>query len=633
MNSFLGVMSFDDRPPDEVSFRKAAESLTGPKLDVAYLATECGGFLQARWTDAVGNATVKPTTVEHGRFVILWDGRIDNRRELASLFGADSKQADRWGDAEYAVRAYLRWGNACVSHILGDFAFAVWDERERRLFCARDPMGIRPLYYRQEPGRVLVASDALPIARLTHGVTPNESLLALYVRAKPGSPHETFFSGVSQVPAGHTATMTERALNVNRYWEPNPWDRNKYASLDECAEHFLDVFDAAVRARLNGAQTVGISLSGGLDSTSIACSAARLIPEMPDGGVTFKAFSSVFEQVQSADESAFIRDVQHKMGLDVHYMAADQFWGWNALKNEGVWSQPYPIPFMARHEALLNEAQNQGCSAMLTGEGGDELLYQGLPHLADLIRDRRIREFRHEFNHLMPVSKRMFLKSVVLWMMPAMVLRSYDKARPKENLNTWLNERKIGQAEGPAYPVRPPHDRRRGSLHADVVYTAVVNVSRSPFLVYLTEAYRRHGIEARHPFFDLRVIDFLTRMPPEFKFRHGRSKYLLRYALRERLPESILQRREKTHFTDVTLIGLRNGALRLKNLVASGYARDHGWIDYLEFERCFSLAQSGDAEHAARLARLISLEAWARQPTLIELLRNNDAGAVSTRSG
>lgn len=628
MNSFLGMVQFDKRPPDETSLRSAARFLTGPNLGMASRGTESAALLQVRWGNAI-EQQVEPLVSDDQRLAMVWDGRLDNRDELCSTLRAYPSETANWSDAKFALKAYQRWGEVCAKYLVGDFAFAVWHEHERRLFCARDPMGIRPFYYREEPGRILFGSDIQPIRWLADSrLGFNKGLLALFLRGMFGSPHETFISGVSQLPAGHSMTVTRGAINFTRHWEPNPFEPITHKTLDEYVDHFLDVFDTAIRARLRGTQPVGISLSGGLDSTSIACSVSELERRTPNHPWRLIGLSSVFDEIKSADESEFIRAVESQTGIDTHFMTADELWGWKPVGgSDHWWSQPYPIPFMARHDALLSAARGHGCTAMLTGEGGDELFYQGFSHMVDLLRNRRFREFRHEYNHLYPASRREVFKATAHWVAPTVILKGYDWMKPRKARAPWLNESRIRRDQGAAHSVRS-RDRKNASLYADSEYVGIVNIARAPFLPYLTEAYRRHGIEARHPFYDRRVVEFLSRIPPELKFQHGRTKYLLRYAMRQRVPESILLRQQKTHFSDSSLVGLRRETPRFLRLVEKGYAHRQGWVDFAEFERCLALAQEGHLPFASRLATVIAMEVWAQQHQTTNFVRNNEPGAV-----
>lgn len=614
MNSLLGVICFEGRPPTESAVKAAAEGLTGPKLDVGCVTTESGTVLQVRWSDAIAGS-VRPTTAGAGRYVLLWDGRIDNRDELSSALGGSAPSAVEWTDEELVLETYQRWGESSFSRFVGDFALVIWDTKERRVVCARDPMGIRPLYYRWEPGRFIFASDAAPIVKLS-GRSPryNDGLLALYLEGKLGPVEETYFEGVSQVPARHVLTATGHGTKAFAYWEPDAWSTFRYSDAGEYIEHFQAIFDKAVASKLRGRQPVGLSLSGGLDSTAIACTGAGLVHLNSDTSTRIQAFSSVFSKIKSADESEHIRAIEKKCKIDVRYIVADEFWGWKPVESHGnCWNQPYPIPFMARHEALLATARAQGCRSILTGEGGDELLHRGFPHLIDLLRTRRIRDLRHEYGHYTEASRKEFQKVLLLWLAPRWIRRLYDRLKPEEKKLPWLNSQALQRDAAPFRPVEPPMPKG-GSLHGYTVYVGMVNLGRYPHLAYMTEMYRRHGIEARHPFFDQRVVEFLIRTPPEMKFQHGRSKYLLRTAMADRVPSSVLQRRHKTNFDDVQLLGLRREADRLSRMVRTGYAVERGWIDADTFDRSLQQAIAGNRLYASGLAKVISLEAWSQQP-------------------
>lgn len=205
-----------------------------------------------------------------GGIVVAADARIDNRDELAQQLGLDAPLLD---DAAIVQAAWLAWGAACLDRLVGDFAIVVWNERERELFAARDPLGLRPLHFTRLGDGVGLASVAPMLVDLpgVRGIDPIRA--AQRLAGVAAEPHRSYFEGVSRLPPGHMLRAAAGTVAVSRYWTWRP-ARLHYRRDDDYVEHFRALFDAAVRARLRSAPAVAALLSGGLDSAAMTAVAA-----------------------------------------------------------------------------------------------------------------------------------------------------------------------------------------------------------------------------------------------------------------------------------------------------------------------------------------------------------------------
>ncbi|HEY4597505.1 MAG TPA: asparagine synthase-related protein, partial [Thermoanaerobaculia bacterium] len=212
--------------------------------------------------------------IEPEGFRVLLDGRLDNRPELiARLSPAKGLEAS---DAEILLAAYLEWGDACVDRLLGDFAFAIWDAGRRRLLCAVDPLGIKPLHYAQVGSLICFASDAVQVLR--HPAVPdgyNEVEIAAYLAGGCEDPERSFFAAVHKLGPGRRLVVEKGGLRAERYWSPAP-EEIRYPRDEDYVDRFRELLQRAVTDRMRGAGSfVGIAMSGGLDSTSVAALAQR----------------------------------------------------------------------------------------------------------------------------------------------------------------------------------------------------------------------------------------------------------------------------------------------------------------------------------------------------------------------
>lgn len=561
----------------------------------------------------------QPLVSTDGNYAITCDGRVDNRAELIQALQGRAPASAETSDAELVLHSYIAWGAGCLKHIVGDFAFVIWDGPQQQLFCARDPMGIRTFYYYLDQSRFVFASDIRSVqAGASVPQELNQLMTALYLLGRFNEGEQTFFNGIFQIlPAQYLVISRDRVIK-EAYWEPDPWEPIHYARREEYIEHLQQALYEAVRCRLRAVSPVGLSLSGGMDSTSIACAAACLISQGQAPGTELRAFSSVFTDFPSVDEREYIRKVLERWEIEGHYTYADGLWGFRPLQNAAApLNRPYPLPFQARHEARLLCARELGIRVMLTGEGGDELLNPGIWYLVDLLKGLRWGALRHELRYVTPDSRRSFRKTAfqfyksALWdLVPSPAKQVYRKLHPRETPE-WLSERFIRQSGALEHEViRPPKPKSR-SLYRQSQYNGCISLPRLPFLPYLTEMYARYGIEPRHPFLDRRVIEFLIRVPPHLKFSGGYTKLLLREAMEGLLPDEVRLRVAKTHFLDVFKQGVQQEQGRIGTLLKEGYLVKAGWVREQSVKTLLDRFLAGEPGLNSYLVALVTLEEWA----------------------
>ncbi|MGH9577293.1 MAG: asparagine synthase-related protein, partial [Terriglobales bacterium] len=217
----------------------------------------------------------QPLGDESDQFVLVLDGRLDNREELRAAIEAAGGRLRDDTDAELVLKSYECWAEDCPKHLLGDFAFAIWDVRRRRLFCARDPLGNKPFFYRCDGKTLAFASEIQPLFE-DPGFLPrvNLKLLGMFLCLDYGDFTETLYQDVCRISAAHSLSVEGGALRKLRYWDVDPDGSLSYSTDAQYSEHFLELFRSSVRAKLRANGAVVAALSGGLDSSSIVCTAA-----------------------------------------------------------------------------------------------------------------------------------------------------------------------------------------------------------------------------------------------------------------------------------------------------------------------------------------------------------------------
>jgi asparagine synthase (glutamine-hydrolysing) len=293
---------------------------------------------------------------------IIADVRLDNRDDL--LARLPDRPASTLSDAELILRAYEAWGDDAPVHLLGDFAFVIWDPGRQRLVCARDPAGQRALFYRSDRATFAAASEIQQLLQdPTVRLVPNEErildhLVPLNIHRIERDQAATFYQGIYSVPAGHVLVVDREAVRARRYWQLEPPAELRYRRDDEYAEHYLALFSEVVRARLRSSRPVGVLLSGGLDSSSIVAVAQELYRSGRAVDRGFSSLSFVFDGLE-CDEHGLIGDLQAKYGFEARYIAYPTIGGWLHPTSDGFLESPNMGLFELRH-AIFGAATRAG---------------------------------------------------------------------------------------------------------------------------------------------------------------------------------------------------------------------------------------------------------------------------------
>lgn len=490
-----------------------------------------------------------PKTQFSSRGSIVAAARLDNRAELSDALALARPERAGIDDDELILRAYERWGGDCPLHLQGDYAFAIWDAAERLLFCARDAVGARPLYYSLGPGRRFAfASDigaVLAAPGLEDRLDDDYVVATLMGGAPPGS-DGTFYSAVRSLPPGHSISVSAGAERIRRWWRPEDAPPVRLGSDGDYAREFLELYRLAVRDRLRDSHPLGVHLSGGLDSSSIAALAAR---ELRPSGRRPEAFcwhpppddSLAGEE---AAEYRLIESICAQEGLEPRYHSVSAEHMLARLRLDGA-------RFPDRDGTLLHESLVQrsaaelGVRVILSGWGGDEVASNsGAGYYAELLRGGRFGQLLQEARRVSNRPWRFVARHAVLPQVHfraadivAGILRGKIHRRPGKNLVHPALAREFSGR-------RNPNHRAKG-----VRQTQLANLGRG-HLARRIEDWAAHGarmgIEYRYPLLDRRLLEFVLGLPAE-QFRHGRrSRWFMRRALRPVLPEDILERSVKS---------------------------------------------------------------------------------------
>jgi asparagine synthase (glutamine-hydrolysing) len=438
------------------------------------------------------------------------NARIDGREELIQKLKLPVKEPPT--DEELILNAYKTWGEDCVKHLIGDFAFAIWEERSQRLFCARDHFGVKPFFFTHLDGHFNFSSS-LNALRLDRRVSDalNEIAIGDYLLFGVNQDHSTTtFKDIQRLPPGHTLTVADNAVKIRRYWTPSIPADVRFRDNESYVERFSELLSRAVADRLR-TERVAISMSGGLDSTSLAAIAHE--------HSAVAAFTVVYDTLIPDEERHYSTVAAMHLGIPITHVVADRY-----SLFDGEMDQPEPF-LVSPQTGQFNDLLRLGAGfspVALTGYDGDVLMHEPQPSRFR-IRTR---------------IKRMLRKQDQDDLFPEWIDESFVR-------QTSLRERWKQFWSTPVYSGKRP---------------AAMRALNSKIWTALFEGYdpasTKLDLEVRHPFLDLRLVEYLLAIPVSPWCVH---KHILRRAMNGKLPPAVLNR-PKTGLAGDPALQLARGA-------------------------------------------------------------------------
>ena len=583
------------RSPDGASMAAAHHAVLGMAL---------------RATTARERAAAHPLNDPDAGVWLVADARIDNREELARALGLGSPPPS---DAELLLLGVTRFGSRLASRLEGDFAFIAWDERNRVLTAARDAMGLRPLFWRATGGGILLASevDALLDGGGAAQVEPATVLDFLLRRA--GTVDRTFFHGIQRLPPGHVLEASKEGVRDLGHARP-PRLHPQPPPRGEEVDGFRRRFRAAVAARIESDGPVVLALSGGLDSSAIACMAEDLHREDARGRAPLILASSIFRGFQ-ADETPFLEAVLAQVRFRCER--------WDASTAPPAVPDPLPRahpvrdPMAGGAVRVLEVARAQGSRVLLTGLGGDELLFEG-GVLEDLARHGRLFSLAWETLRGRPYTAtpghRLFARALRS-ASPSWARHAFRAIRPRRAARppAWL---------GPALlPLWPPHDPPRPDPVPSRVQANLRGLLAGEDIFMAVEATElaaaRAGLQLRLPFLDRVLAEWVHAIAWEQRLPDGLMKRLLRDAMAGIWPEKQAQRREVAIADDYLAWSVSRSARLLASRVEGLRWEAAEYYAHSEATRLLASLVGGGASTDWRrwleFWDIVALESWLRR--------------------
>lgn len=568
----------------------------------------------------------QPMTNEDGTLHITYNGEIYNHANFRASLEAKGHRYSTHCDTETILHLYEEHGEACIEHLRGMFAFAIWDQRHRQLFIARDRLGVKPLYYYVDADGSLFFGSEIKTLFAAGAVKPEVNYGALpdYLANHATSGEETMFRGVKRLLPGHTLLWRDGQLSIKRYWDVSfeKYDSDGRSDADYIQE-WGELFRTAVRLRLMADVPLGMFLSGGIDSSAIAAVMSGMVDE------PIKTFSVAFAE-REANELEYARIVARAFGTNHHEIVVrpEEFF---AELPRLVWHEDEPLAHPSSVALyFVSKLAAQHVKVVLTGEGSDELLagygryrktifnislgmrYTSLTpaslraaigrQIAGLPAGSKVgQKLRRTFLSLAPDIESIYFDNFAV----------FPRAMQPQLLSGETRDR-VGAID-PYAGVRAVLDQTDADSMLDRLLYADIKTYLHELLMKQDQMSMAASVESRVPFLDHKLVEFTSALPERLKLRGWTTKYVLRQSMKGILPEAVLSRAKMGFPVPIGSWFRGSYSSVLDEYVLGERAMKRGFFDPDFVRGLVKRHQVGGENHSERLWALVNFEIWLRQ--------------------
>ena len=443
---------------------------------------------------------------------------------------------------ELLIALFRKEREQTPSLLEGDFAFVVEEDTDL-FFCARDHLGMASFYYTFLEGDFLWDSSLTALLKQL-SLPPEVDMQAMYEFAHHAAitSDKTMYTGIFRLPPGHYMWVKNHKATVTRYWEPASIKTDYSLSFEEAEQHFVSLFTKAVMSRIPENEAVACELSGGFDSSSILCSAHK-------NGVELLPFSMHFTD-PSCNENRYINSVLKSTGLQGYGTNCDSIDYKETYNMEFNYRLTPHWPIWITYTMfapMYKQIRAKGITTILTGQMGDQILWEDSEVIWEWLRRFKFRTFWKEFSYL--PNKRNVLKNQLIQLLKPWQVRILKRLLGKE---VEVKEKELLLPSD----YRPYIEER--SFSSEVQKSMIDTLTSSSYCMYIdSSVYKsmqeKYGISFQHPFADISLVEFMLSLPPEYKYSMGNSRHFHGHAMKGILPEEIINRREKGEFSVILL--------------------------------------------------------------------------------
>ncbi|MEM7817922.1 MAG: asparagine synthase (glutamine-hydrolyzing) [Candidatus Aenigmatarchaeota archaeon] len=536
---------------------------------------------------------------------VVHNGEIYNFLELREELIKLGHNFYTKSDTEVIVHAYEEWGINCLEKLNGMFAFAIWDKKRKTLILVRDRFGIKPLYYYANGKKFVFASEIKAILQdKSIPLMPNEKAIYKFlVYGFNDDEEETFFEGIKRLLPAHYMIVNEKGIKIKRYWELKTGKRLKnLKNEDKIAEHLYNLLEDSIKKHLISEVPIGTCLSGGIDSSVIVCIINKLLKENNNLvkviGKMQKTFSAVYKD-KKIDERKYIEKVVKFTRVEKNYTFPSSKKLWKDLKRIIYFQdEPFLSPSIYAQWEVMKLASKK-VKVLLDGQGGDEIFAGYIPYYGiyfrNLLKEKKYFQLLKEF-----------LLSLDLTL--PFVFRYFSQKKIENEIKKMLNEKFVKKYE------KKVKSKWIGDDLAKFLHLEITKTSLPRLLRYEDRNSSAFSIEARVPFLDHRIVEYVFSLPISMRIKNGWTKYILRKAVKGIIPEKIRWRRSKIGFA----VPEKKWLLELKDKITKVFiSKEFGSRKYFNQEEIvkkfkeFCEGKLGE-EYGRIFWRILILEFWFR---------------------
>ena len=541
------------------------------------------------------------------RNVISFDGRLDNHKELSETLGLDRTGTS---DSTIVLAAFRHWGEECFAQLCGDWALALWCEREQTLYLARDHAGTRTLYFSRQNGRFLWSTHLDTFLHSGMEFRPSEEYVARYLAGCPIQDW-TPYEGIRSVRPAHFHAIRDDAEFAAAHWSPAATVTIRHKADTDYEQNFLTLFFQAVERRTGPGAQVLAELSGGMDSTSIVCVSDFLRRRSDPASELLDTVSYYDDSEASLDERRYFTITEArrgKSGTHIEMAFSDRTFSPHA-SSKGIYAVPGADSLSIVREQRFDECVwTRGYRSILSGIGGDELLGgvpDPFPELSGYLRSGELRKLLVQGVAWSLVDREPLIATLVRTLRHTTEVYSHSSfINPAPQ---WLGRTLRGLTDAGRRPWKEMFARWKHAprqLENERTWRAVMETLPHLFPRLLSRP------EYRYPYLDKDLVNYLHGVPSDQLLRPGRRRSLMRRALVGIVPEEILERRRKAFQLGGPMRALRQNENALEALFAQSISADSGFIDAGLFKNALGHARAGDAAEWQSVLRVIALELW-----------------------
>lgn len=507
------------------------------------------------------------------RYQIVHNGEIYNYIEIRTFLQNKGYQFSTQSDTEVILAAYDFWKEKCLQQFDGMFAFAIWDEKEEKLFAARDRFGEKPFYYYEDEANFIFASEMKALWAIGVDKKVNDKMLLNYITLghvqNCVDKEQTFFDDIYSLPPSHYLTYAPSSGQlsaITKYWSLNKEMKIDIAA-DDAVEKFTELFTSSVKRRLRSDVPVGTSLSGGLDSSSIAYTIKQLQKNSgKDAAVQLQTFSAVFPGFEN-DESKYIQAVSANLNIvnyQVHASPADLLQDFEKLCYQQ--EEPFQSSGIFAQYKVFELAKQHDIKVLLDGQGADEIL-AGYPRYIHWFLQEVLS--RHKLGATQ-IERRAFrknnqpfhwdLKNMLAAFLPSHAAMQLEKREYRKTIShPDISEDFLGMLKHQEWVgIHKPIVTKLN----DILHFNITEMGLEELLRFADRNSMAHGCEVRLPFLNHELLEFVFSLPSQLKMHDGWTKFLLRNAMDKKLPDEIVWRKEKVGFEPPQKMWLEDHAVQ-----------------------------------------------------------------------